>query len=104
MVNYQIRLQLEKEIESSHGSGYYIKEGEILTLNDLLYGLMLRSGNDASYAIAKYVGKDVDSFVNMMNEKAHLLQMKNTTFHNPNGLDEIDGNFSTAYEYCLTYK
>lgn len=97
----QDKVTVGKEIESSHGSGIYIKEGEILTLNDLLYGLMLRSGNDASYAIAKYVGKDVNSFVNMMNEKAQLLQMKNTTFHNPNGLDEIDGNFSTAYDIAL---
>lgn len=97
----QDKVTVGNEIEGSHGSGIYIKEGEILTLEDLLYGLMLRSGNDASYAIAKYVGGNVDKFVEMMNQRAEELGMKNTTFHNPNGLDEIDGNFSTAYDMAL---
>lgn len=89
------------EILAAYGSGIYIKEGEILTLKDLVYGLLLRSGNDASYAIAKYVGGSVDNFVKKMNEKAIEIGMKNTTFNNPNGLDEDKGNYSTAYDMAI---
>ena len=89
------------EIDSSYGSGIYIKKGEVLTLKDLVYGLMLRSGNDASYAIAKYVGKTVDNFVKLMNEKAKSLGMDNTEFNNPNGLDEEKGNYSSCYDMAL---
>lgn len=89
------------EITKAYGSGIYIKEGEQLTLKDLLYGLMLRSGNDASYAIAKYVGNDIDNFVKMMNDKAQELGMKNTKFNNPNGLDDDGGNISTARDMAI---
>ncbi len=89
------------EILSSYGSGIYITVGEELTLKDLLYGLMLRSGNDASLAIAKYVAGSVDKFVNLMNEKAKSLGMNDTTFNNPNGLDEEKGNFSSAYDMAI---
>ena len=89
------------EILDAYGSGIYIKQGEQLTLEDLLYGLMLRSGNDAALAIAKYVGNDVDNFVKMMNEKAKQIGMKNTTFNNPHGLDVNGGNLSTAYDMAI---
>ena len=62
---------------------------------------MLRSGNDAALAIAKYVGGDVETFVKMLNEKAREIGMKNTTFNNPSGLDEKKGNMSTAYDMAL---
>ena len=86
------------EIDKSYGSGIYIKKGEELTLRDLVYGLMLRSGNDAALAIAHYVGGSVDNFVDMMNKKAKEIGMKNTEFNNPSGLDEEKGNYSTAYD------
>lgn len=89
------------EINSSYGSGIYIKKGEQIKLIDLLYGLMLRSGNDAALAIAHYVGGSVDNFVSMMNEKAQILKMTNTTFNNPSGLDEDKGNYSTSYDMAL---
>ena len=89
------------EIDHSYGSGIYIKKGEELTIEDLLYGLMLRSGNDASYAIAKNTFGSIDSFVVKMNELAANIGMKNTEFNNPNGLDEEEGNFSTAYDMAL---
>ena len=89
------------EISKSYGSGIYIKEGEVLTLRDLLYGLMLRSGNDAALAIAHYVGGSVNEFVNLMNKKAKELKMTNTTFNNPSGLDQDKGNYSTAYDMAL---
>lgn len=93
------------EIEDAYGSGIYIKQNEHMKLRDLVYGLMLRSGNDAALAIANYVGGDVSSFVNMMNDKAKKLGMKNSIFNNPSGLDEEDdGNISTAYDMSLLIK
>ena len=94
-------VKIGDEITKSYGSGIYIKQGEELSLKDLLYGLMLRSGNDASLAIAKYVGGSVDKFVDLMNKKAVEIGMKNTTFTNPNGLDEEGGNLSTAYDMAI---
>lgn len=89
---------IDESVLKAYGSGIYVKVGEKLTLEDLLYGLMLRSGNDAALAIADFVGGDVKKFVTMMNEKANSLGMKNSTFNNPSGLDEEQekGNFSTA--------
>lgn len=89
------------EIDKSYGSGIYIKKGEQLTLRDLLYGLMLRSGNDAALAIANYVGGSIEEFVKMMNEKAIEIGMRNTTFNNPSGLDQEKGNNSTAYDMAI---
>lgn len=87
------------EIKKAYGSGIYIKEGEKLTLQDLLYGLMLRSGNDAALAIANSVSKDTETFVKKMNDKANEIGMKNSLFRNPHGLDQEDGgNLSTAYD------
>ena len=95
------KVTIGSEIDTSYGSGIYIKEGEVLTLKDLLYGLMLRSGNDAALAIAKYVGGSVDKFVDLMNKKSKELKMNNTTFNNPSGLDQDKGNYSTAYDMAL---
>lgn len=89
------------EIEDAYGSGIYIKQQENIKLKDLLYGLMLRSGNDAALAIANYVGGNIDNFVTMMNEKAQELGMTNSEFNNPSGLDEEKGNYSTAYDMAI---
>jgi len=78
------------------GSSIYLQKGERLTLEELLYGLMLRSGNDAAVAIAIHVGGSVQGFVHMMNEKAALLGMTNTNFNNPHGLDDSNMHYSTA--------
>ena len=90
---------INESINKAYGSAIYIKVGEKLTLRDLVYGLMLRSGNDAALAIADYVGKD--NFIEMMNNKASEIGMKNTTFNNPHGLDEEQGNYSTAYDMAI---
>lgn len=77
------------------GSSVYLKLGEKISLQQLLYGLMLRSGNDAAVAIAEHVGGSLDGFVLMMNEKARELGMEGTHFMNPHGLDQ-DEHYSTA--------
>lgn len=89
------------EINTSYGSGIYIKKGEKLKIIDLLYGLMLRSGNDASLSLAKNTLGSVEKFVIQMNNLAKKIGMKNTTFNNPNGLDEEAGNYSTVYDMAL---
>ncbi|SFS91877.1 D-alanyl-D-alanine carboxypeptidase family protein [Marininema halotolerans] len=77
------------------GSSIYLKQGDQVPLHTLLYGLMLRSGNDAAVAIAESVGGSVPGFVYMMNEKAAYLGLKGTHFENPHGLDS-DDHYSTA--------
>lgn len=100
-VDIKKQVTIGDEIDESYGSGIYIKKGEVLTIEDLLYGLMLRSGNDASYSIAKNTFGSIESFVERMNDLASVIGMKNTTFNNPNGLDEEEGNYSTAYDMAL---
>lgn len=93
---------VDEIIKESYGSGIYIEVGEELTLKELLYGLMLRSGNDAALMVAKYVSGSVEEFVKKMNEKAIEIGMKNTNFVNPSGLDNAkEGNYSTAYDMAL---
>ena len=92
---------VDEIVLEAYGSAIYIKEGEEISLLDLVYGLMLRSGNDASLVISKYVAGDVASFVNLMNKKAQEIGMKRTIFNNPSGLDNDKGNYSTAYDMAL---
>ena len=95
-------VEINDSIDKAYGSGIYIKKGEHIKLEDLVYGLMLRSGNDAALAISNYIGGTTEEFVNIMNQKAQELGMKNTLFRNPSGLDEEDeGNISTAYDMSL---
>jgi serine-type D-Ala-D-Ala carboxypeptidase (penicillin-binding protein 5/6) len=79
----------------TEGSSIYLRHGEKLTLEQLLYGLMLRSGNDAAVTIAEHVGGSVPGFVQLMNEKAAYLGLSNSHFANPHGLDQKD-HYSTA--------
>ena len=79
------------------GSRLGLKKDDKITVNDLLYGLMLRSGNDAAIALANYVGGSVEGFAKMMNEKAKELGLTNSRFVVPHGLDN-DGHYTTAYE------
>lgn len=78
----------------------YLQEGEVLTLQELLYGLMLHSGNDAAVALAIYCGGTVEGFAELMNDKARALGMHNTHFENPNGLDS-PGHYSTAADLAI---
>ena len=91
------------EIDKAYGSAVYIQKGEELTLKELLYALLLRSGNDAALSIASFIGQgDISFFVSMMNQEARKIGMHNSLFRNPCGLDEEDGgNLSSSYEMAL---
>ncbi|RLL48164.1 D-alanyl-D-alanine carboxypeptidase [Oceanobacillus piezotolerans] len=84
----------------TEGSSIYLEQGEKITIEDLVYGLMLRSGNDSAVAIAEHIGGSLDGFVYLMNEKAKWLGMTNTHFDNPHGLDS-DNHYSSAYDMAI---
>ena len=88
-------VEIGPEILSMYGTNIYIELGEKMQVKDLLYGLMLRSGNDAAMTIATNV-LGYDNFIKEMNLKAIKLGMKNTTFENPHGLNDNSKNISTA--------
>ena len=94
------RMMIPKEAVGIEGSSMYLQEGEVLTIQELLYGLMLRSGNDAAVALAIYCGGTVEGFAELMNDKARNLGLKNTHFVNPNGLD-APGHYSTARDLAV---
>lgn len=94
-------VEVDESIKKAYGSGIYIEVGEEITLRDLLYGLMLRSGNDAAIMIASYIAGSEEKFVNMMNNKAKELGMKNTIFYNSSGLPKPKGNYSSCYDMAL---
>lgn len=82
------------------GSSIYLREGEKLTLETLLYGMLLRSGNDAALAVAEVCAGSVEAFAARMNEKARELGMTNSHFVNPNGLND-EAHYSSAYDMAL---
>lgn len=82
------------------GSSIYLNLNEQITLRDLVYGLMLRSGNDSAVAIACHIGGSVEGFAEMMNARAEELGALNTHFVNPHGLP-ADGHYTTAYDLAL---
>ena len=96
-----VKIEAGDEILKSYGTSIYLSLHEEMSLRDLLYGLMLRSGNDAALVIANFVGGSEEGFVILMNKKAKALGMNNTIFNNPHGLDEVTKNYSTAYDMAL---
>ena len=94
------RMRIPKEAVGIEGSSMYLQEGEVLTIQELLYGLMLHSGNDAAVALAIYCGGTVEGFAQLMNDKAHQLGMMDSHFENPNGLD-APGHYSTARDLAI---
>jgi len=94
------RMRIPKEAVGIEGSSMYLQAGEVLTLQELLYGLMLQSGNDAAVALAIYCGGTVEGFAELMNDKARNLGLRNTHFENPNGLD-APGHYSTARDLAV---
>lgn len=97
-------ITIDEEATRQEGSSLYLKKEEQISLIDLVYGLMLRSGNDAAYSIATYLSGDVIKFKDRMNAKAQELKMFNSRFNNPSGLDiDDEGNISTAYDMAILF-
>lgn len=88
---------VSKKAAGTGGSRLGLKTNDKITVNDLLMGLMLESGNDAAVALAEYVGGSIQGFANLMNKKAAELGLKNTNFVVPHGLDNED-HYTTALE------
>jgi D-alanyl-D-alanine carboxypeptidase len=88
-------VKVSKNAFGKEGSSLYLKLGEEMSLQHMLYGMMLRSGNDAATAIAEHIGGTVEGFAYMMNEEADLIGMEHTHFMNPTGLNQ-EGHYSTA--------
>ncbi len=99
--NLDDEVKAGEEILKMYGTSIYLSLDEVMSLRDLLYGLLLRSGNDAAVVIAKHIAGSEKKFVEMMNDKAEEIGMSNTIFRNPHGLDEETQNYSTAYDMAL---
>jgi len=97
--NLDQKVTVSKEAAALGGSSMELKEGEVVTVRQLLYGLMILSGNDAAYSLAEVVSNgNVDEFVKMMNDEAKTLGCKDTNFVNPNGMKE-ENHYTTASDY-----
>lgn len=94
--NLDTQITISEEAANQPPSSLFLQQGDQLSLEDLLYGLLLRSGNDAAYAIAEHIAGNVDDFVRLMNQKAKAIGMTQTTFSNPSGLPEPDENYASA--------
>lgn len=90
-----------EEVLDAYGSSIYLKPQEKMTIRDLLYGLMLRSGNDAALTIAVNTAGSVEGFAKLMNDTALMIGMHDTKFSNPHGLDNETENKSTTNDMCL---
>ena len=93
-------IEISQKAAGTGGSRLGLKTGDKITIKDLLYGLMLCSGNDAAVALAEYAGGDIQGFAELMNQKASEFGLKNTQYESPHGLDS-DGHYTTAYELAV---
>lgn len=93
-------IEISGDAAGAEGSSIYLEKGEKVSLRDLLYGMMLRSGNDAALAVAEGVAGDQKTFADMMNSRVRSLGLNNTFFKNPNGLNE-EGHYSSAYDLAV---
>lgn len=98
--NLSDTVTISKKAAGTGGSRLGLKTGDKITINDLLYGLMLRSGNDAAVALAEHTSGSISDFATLMNDKAIQLGLENTHFVTPHGLDQ-DEHYTTAYELAL---
>ena len=98
--NLEDKIVVGEEVLKMYGTNIYLEVGEKITVKDLLYGLMLRSGNDAAVVLATNLF-GYDEFISLMNETAKRIGMIDTIFVNPHGLDEDTKNYSTAYDMAI---
>ena len=94
------KITIKKETVGIEGSSIYLEEGEILTVKELLYGLMLRSGNDCAETLAVHCSGSISKFADKMNETAKKIGSINSNFVNPHGLHD-DNHYTTAYDLAL---
>ena len=93
-------IEITPEMIRVEGTSMGLMQGDIITLDSLAKGMLLCSGNDAANAAAIAVSGETEKFINLMNEKAKLLGMKDTKFSTPSGLDK-DNHHSTAHDMAL---
>lgn len=93
-------ISVSKNAATIHGSTLGLHTNDKITINDLLYGLMLRSGNDCAISIAEEISGSVEEFAILMNNKAKELNLKDTNFVTPNGLDD-ENHYTTAYDLAI---
>lgn len=93
-------VEISKKAAGTGGSRLGLKTGDKITVNDLMYGLLIRSGNDCAVALAEYVGGSIEEFAKLMNQNAEMIGLENTHFVTPHGLDEEE-HYTTAYELAL---
>lgn len=98
--NLDKKIEISKNAASIRGSKVGYKKGEVITLRELLYGLMMRSGNDAAIAIAEGTAGNVKNFSKLMNECAYEIGMTGSHFESPHGLDS-EYHYSSAYDLAL---
>ncbi len=98
--NLDEEFEIDPRAVGIEGTSMYLRKGEKLCLRDLLYGLILPSGNDASCAIAYRISGSIEDFVALMNKKAKELNLVNTNFVNPHGLDAKD-HYTSAYDLAI---
>ena len=102
-IKYTDMITASEEAETMGGSQIYLEVGEQMSVEDMLKGLMIASGNDVAVAIGEHISGDLPSFIDRMNERAKELGMNNTNFLNPNGLPE-DNHYSTARDVAIMSK
>ena len=98
--NLNDKVKVGKNTVGIEGSSIYLQEGEILTVEELLYGLMLRSGNDCAETLAVYCSGSIDNFALLMNKMAKRIGANDSKFVNPHGLHN-DNHYTTAYDLAL---
>ena len=94
------KLLFQKHLLGTGGSRLGLSTNDKISVENLLYGLMMVSGNDAAVALAEFISGDIETFSNLMNEKAHSLHLESTHFTSPHGLDQ-DEHYTTAYDLAL---
>ncbi len=98
--NFDEKVTISKEASNIHGSTIGLKANTEILMKDLIYGLMLRSGNDCAIAIAEHISGNIDNFSKLMNQKAKELGLTNSNFCTPHGLDS-ENHFTTAYDLAI---
>lgn len=99
-IKLQDKITISENSKKMGGSSMILDTGEIRTVEEILKGIAIASGNDAAVAMGEYLGGSEGAFVNMMNDKAKVLNMKDTAFKNCTGLP-ADGHFTTAYDISI---